>query len=817
MSGEKEATGEDRAVRIGRVLDSFLSRREAGELVSEAELCTRHPDIALELRMHLDLLGDLPPAVDKINTLIAKGLLARSEDPKYQAQLGAYKIHDYIGRGGMGIVLKAYEESLNRTVALKILRPELADDHVALERFTREAKAAGALRHPNIVTVHAISHERGVPFIAMEYVEGPSLAEVIRSVGSPCPTNAASSVGSPCPTDLEDELDAGRAADFSPRGADLPETNDTARAEARGSSLLLSSSHSSSGSRFPFTTDTIRHIFGQLLEALAAAHDAGLIHRDVKSSNILLTSSSSVPQQPGAAVPHDPKPRTLNPEPSNRTLNPEPFIKLADFGLARMLNSQTRMTAADSILGTPEYMSPEQARGDSEIDHRTALYSAGVVLYEMLTGRVPFKADTPSAIIHQILNTDPPEPRTFNQDVDPVLASLAIRMMAKRPRDRFASAKGPIAALLAGDRVAPPRGDWWRKLLKRATAVAAPVAILAAMWLWQRASEQPKPDLNGHTPAPRIVNVWVKHPDLSNIWAEYADATKKVFYEFPEEVRRVSDVAIADFYGDGRQFIVAGLSTPLDGNNIFVIDARGERLWGLDISDYSSVEWPDEIPRAQWTCRFVRAAPMDEEPGDEIVIAANHDNYSPARLAIINPRDRRIQSTMWHFGHFADVKVVQGFFGAKLPAIVAWTYSHVPGKHFTVMIVDPMKMSKEPDDSVLRTGVRVGAVPDSAHAYAYLESPPARDIRTVDHPASNEVISRPAGTPRILKVELSLLDSDPSTAPWFNVYVEYLSERGAVLVIDRNLTVQHVILADTERPLTDESFWKAHWNVVTSQ
>ena len=178
MSSEQNTAGQ-RGVRIGRILDAFVSARQCGEPVSESELYVKHPDIALELRQHLNLLRDLPSPADKIDSLIAQGILERSDSQRYPAQLGAYKMVDFLGRGGMGIVLKAYEESLNRMVALKILRPELADDRVAIERFTREAKAAAALNHPNIVTVHAVGQHRGVPFIAMESVSGPSLAEAI--------------------------------------------------------------------------------------------------------------------------------------------------------------------------------------------------------------------------------------------------------------------------------------------------------------------------------------------------------------------------------------------------------------------------------------------------------------------------------------------------------------------------------------------------------------------------------------------------------------------------------------------------------------
>lgn len=173
----------------------------------------------------------------------------------------------------------------------------------------------------------------------------------------------------------------------------------------------------------------------QTLSGLGAAHGANLVHRDIKPSNILLAgllSESAVESNSGAK-------------------EEAPFLaKIADFGLARVASSHSRITLPDSVLGTPEYMSPEQVRGEEDIDHRTDLYSAGVVLYEMLTGRTPFKADAPSVVIYQILHDDPPDPRVLSGTVDPKLASLALRMMAKRPEDRFDSAEEAMAALDRG-------------------------------------------------------------------------------------------------------------------------------------------------------------------------------------------------------------------------------------------------------------------------------------------------------------------------------------------------------------------------------
>ena len=210
-----------RDARVGAVLNDFIDRRARGEAVSEGALLAEHADIADELREHLSLLTDLTPGDGRIESLLRQGVLTRSDDERYLAEFGAYRITGLLGCGGMGIVLKAHEESLNRTVALKLLRPELADDSAAVRRFDREAKAAGSLRHPNIVTVYAVGEQRGTPFIAMEYVAGGTLADMIREHG-------------------------------------------------------------------PLPNDWAREIFRQMLLGLQAAHEAGLIHRDVKPSNVLV-------------------------------------------------------------------------------------------------------------------------------------------------------------------------------------------------------------------------------------------------------------------------------------------------------------------------------------------------------------------------------------------------------------------------------------------------------------------------------------------------------------------------------------------------
>lgn len=169
------------AVRIGHLLDDFLAPQRRGETVEEASLLAAHPDLADELRPHLAMLRTLRAARTPESELAAAGLLPRGADRADAGRLGPYRVDGVLGRGGMGLVLKAHDEQLRRPVALKVLRPELADDSAALARFEREAWTAAALQHPNIATVYAVGRERGMPYIAMEYVDGPSLADLIRA------------------------------------------------------------------------------------------------------------------------------------------------------------------------------------------------------------------------------------------------------------------------------------------------------------------------------------------------------------------------------------------------------------------------------------------------------------------------------------------------------------------------------------------------------------------------------------------------------------------------------------------------------------
>ncbi len=265
-------------------------------------------------------------------------------------QFGHYQILEELGRGGMAVVFKAYQPSLNRCVALKVLPSHYQDDAELLARFRREAEATRALLHPNIVRVFEVGEAQGMPFIAMEYVEGGSVAQEM--------------------------------------------------ARRRG----------------PLDVATATGIAAQVAAALDSAHRQGVIHRDVKPSNILLAGD-------GRAL-------------------------LSDFGIAKKAG-KTTLTQKGTLLGTPAYMSPEQARGRRNLDGRSDIYSLGIVLYEMLTGDVPFHGDDPTVILRAILDDAPPPPSWLNPSIPPALERIVLRALAKQPEQRYATAGEMLAALQA--------------------------------------------------------------------------------------------------------------------------------------------------------------------------------------------------------------------------------------------------------------------------------------------------------------------------------------------------------------------------------
>ncbi len=879
-----EANGREdelRDARIGKILSDYADRRAAGEAESEAELLAAHPDLADDLRMHLDMLRNLGSGQARIDALITQGILHRTSDPQYPAQFDPYRIKGFIGQGGMGIVLKAYEESLKRTVALKILRPDLAGDPTSLARFKREAQAAAALRHPNIVTVHAVGEEHGVHFLAMEFIDGPSLRGFIQEtgplvdVGAPSLAQVAAGV-SPAEVGWPTSLEVGDR--FESTGAGAPSLAQQGVGDGLHSPTFENVAHAS------LSPETIRAIFRQLLSGLATAHDAGLIHRDIKSSNILLDKGWHGQAEPRATEAELVRGEHLEPPPtdkeqpslrSDRPLSVPPghqssidalqssVVKIADFGLARMLSSRTRMTMTGSVLGTPEYMSPEQARGDTELDHRTDLYSAGVVLYEMLTGQTPFRADTPSAVIHQILHHAPPAPRPINKDADSHLASLALRLMAKRLEDRFDSASETIAALDASARIRSPERR--RRMYRRALIGLLVFAAIAGAVLWDRLSSRLRDQ-------PPITRVWIDEDLETRILVERGhDLTPHPFYTFPPDVGRVNDTVVIHTGSDGRQLVVAGVNKPWDGGGhfsvcpdveaessraaaerqccVFAFEPDGSPLWCLEF--LAEHKWPD-CPLIHPSTPLGRVrlttADLDNKPGDELVVAARDEIEYPTRISIIDPRTPAVHSSFRHMGHLVNLRIVGNFFDGERPAIMTTglnnklcgfddglregerqltQYDIVP----VITILDPQHMDGLGPPYANPNRFPEGFKPVIPHAYAFLDLPYSSKVFRVSYTSRNESPTKhklpddlsPEQMGYIATVdghdEYSAGRSD-GTAPWFSIDIRRPGPQKSlgrvILIVDRNLKLRDVRLITVGGELegVTKEYWEQFWRPI---
>ncbi|MEM7558406.1 MAG: serine/threonine-protein kinase [Planctomycetota bacterium] len=271
---------------------------------------------------------------------ITLDFLDEPKHPELLGRFGRYEVEKVLGSGGMGVVLKAYDSDLHRVVAIKVLAPHLAHHGTARRRFAREAQAAAAVAHPNIIQIHDVESESKVPYLVMQYVPGESLQRRV---------------------DLEG----------------------------------------------PVSVAECLRISIQIAAGLTAAHEQGLVHRDVKPANILLE------------------------ERVDRVL-------LSDFGLARAVDDAS-LTKTGIVAGTPFYMSPEQAFG-SVIDHRSDLFSLGSVMYFMLAGRPPFRASGAMAVLHRICQTQHRPLREINPEVPAELAELIDACLIKDSAERVQSA-----------------------------------------------------------------------------------------------------------------------------------------------------------------------------------------------------------------------------------------------------------------------------------------------------------------------------------------------------------------------------------------
>ena len=320
-----------------------------------------------------------------------------------------YEVGRLLGRGGMAVVHLARDTRLDRQVAVKMLRADLAEDPTAQSRFRREAQSAAALNHPSIVAVFDTGEDvvdgphgqARIPYIVMEYVQGNTLRELLRD---------------------------GSRRDSTATIA-LPPSARAGREPAR---------HDDGQQTTPLDVDQAVEITAAVLSALQYSHSMGIVHRDIKPANVMLTPTGEV--------------------------------KVMDFGIARAVaDTAATMTATQSVIGTAQYLSPEQARGE-HVDARSDLYSAGCLLFELLTGRPPFVGDSPVAVAYQHVRETPQPPSLFNPAVGDELDRVVLHALTKDRDHRYPDAsafRDDLLAAVAGRPVAAPP--------TAATEVLAPV------------------------------------------------------------------------------------------------------------------------------------------------------------------------------------------------------------------------------------------------------------------------------------------------------------------------------------------------------
>jgi predicted Ser/Thr protein kinase len=401
--------------RLEQVLAKYLYSVEAGHPLERQQLLGEHADLADELRLFFgnrDALEQLAqpfrvgsPSVDE-PTIGFAGETGMDGTSRVR-YFGDYELLGEIARGGMGVVYRARQKSLNRLVALKmILTGQLASD-ADVQRFQREAEAAANLDHPHIVPIYEIGEHEGQHYFSMKLIEGGSVAQLLRE---------------------------------HPSGLPL-----------RDSAKLMVT----------------------VARAVHHAHQRGLLHRDLKPSNILLDAAGA-PQ-------------------------------VTDFGLATRVEGGSDLTGSGSVVGTPNYMAPEQARAQKQLSTEADVYSLGAILYELLSGRPPFRGATAVDTIMQVLSREPQQPRSVNPRIDRDLETICLKCLEKEPQRRYDSAAALADDLdrwLRGEPIlARPAGKMERtvKWARRHPSVAALSAALLLVlfvgfslvtWKWQEASNR---------------------------------------------------------------------------------------------------------------------------------------------------------------------------------------------------------------------------------------------------------------------------------------------------------------------------------------
>jgi serine/threonine protein kinase len=490
---------------VEELAEEYLERMRRGEQPALSEYTAAHPDLAAEIRdlfPALKLLEHVrPPTVEATQPPVPSTIA----DGKKLERLGDFRILREVGRGGMGIVYEAEQESLGRHVALKVLPAQALLDHRQLQRFQREARAAARLHHTNIVPVFGVGEHDGLQYYVMQFIPGQGLDQVLNELlrlrqGSRQPTAPRE------PAPDEESASVARAlltgVFAAPRVArDTARQEPGAQADVAFSVSLSSGSTSSnasagSGARLPGQVEhktlsdsgqpywqSVARIGMQVAEALAYAHGQGTLHRDIKPSNLLLDSQG--------------------------------VVWVADFGLAKASDSEN-LTHTGDLVGTLRYMAPERFQGRA--DARSDVYALGLTLYELLTLRPAFNESDRSRLLHQVMHEEPIRPRRLNRAVPPDLETIVLKAIARDPDRRY-----PSAAALAED---------LKRFVEDRPIRARRVSQLEILWRWCRHNPSLAAALAAVGLTVAVAFVWITHEkntaqDLATQNAQLASDERK--------------------------------------------------------------------------------------------------------------------------------------------------------------------------------------------------------------------------------------------------------------------------------------------------
>ncbi len=373
------------AASLAEAFDALTSRLQAGEAIGLEEVRRLYP-------AHADELARLLPALAALGQLSGSGepvaAAPAGDNEEAPGTLGDFRIIREVGRGGMGVVYEAEQVSLRRRVALKVLPFAATLDPRQLQRFHNEARAAAGLHHSNIVPVYGVGQERGVHYYAMQFIDGQTLAALIRQLRRMAAAKAAPAGEVTVPHV------PGAGADDADAGAETP------------LAAALSTGRAGRGREY---YRAVARWGAQAAEALDYAHQVGVVHRDVKPANLMVENRGQ--------------------------------LWVTDFGLAR-IQTEASLTATGDLVGTLRYMSPEQALAKRvPIDHRTDVYSLGATLYELLTLRPLFGGTDRQELLRQIAFEEPVPLRRLNAGVPAELEIIVLKALEKNPQERYAMAQ----------------------------------------------------------------------------------------------------------------------------------------------------------------------------------------------------------------------------------------------------------------------------------------------------------------------------------------------------------------------------------------